>query len=257
MSEKNKKISEQNREDEVLQRALLWIGGAALLILFLLFLNRYYIQYRTTEIMFAAGLAKVLPILFWVGLVGCVGLGLMGRAAHKQGKSAKWLCAGGVLCVGAALCAGLTWRFGATAVQFLCGFILAVAVLALVYYLFQREFFVISLCCAVGIIGLWLFRRAEGSAHTVLLYAYLLGVAVLLVAVVLGVRTLQKNGGMWKQWRILSKKAAYSMVYVTCGVVAAILVAALLLGASMAYYLILPAVGWLVIMAVYFTVKLM
>ena len=46
------------------------------------------------------------------------------------------------------------------------------------------------------------------------------------------------------------------MVYITCIVIAALLVIALFVG-KLAFYLMFPAVAWLVVMAVYFTVKLM
>lgn len=256
MSDKKKNISAQNRhEDEVLNRALLWIGGAAILILFLLFLNRFYVNYRTTEINLAAGLAKALPIITGIALAGCVAGILLALNARKQGRSMKWWTALAVLFGGLALCGGLTWRFHGTAVQFLCGLVLAVAVLALVYYLFQHEFFIISVCSAVGITGLWLIRQE--TSHTVILYGFLLCAALFLLAAALLTRTLQKNGGEWKGRRLLSKKAAYSMVYLTCAIVAVLLIAALALGINLAYYLMFPAVGWLVVMAVYFTVKLM
>jgi len=47
------------------------------------------------------------------------------------------------------------------------------------------------------------------------------------------------------------------MVYLTCGIVAAVLAAALILGTAAAYYLIFVMVAWLFVMAVYYTVKLM
>ncbi len=255
-SKKDKQIAQSRHEDEVLNRALLWIGGAAILIAFILFLNRYYVHYRTTEIMFAAALAKALPIVAVLGLVGCAVGAFLARKAHLAQKSMKWYAALSVFCVGVAVCAGLTWRFSGTGTQFLCGVILATAVLALVYYLYQHEFFVIALSAAVGIVGLWLVRRAAG-AYAVLLYGYLLVAAAFLLAVALGARKLQKNGGEWKGRRIFHKKAAYPLVYLTCGIVAALMAAAAVLGAGVAYYLIFVAVAWLVVMAVYFTVKLM
>ncbi len=256
-SKKDKQIAQSRHEDEVLNRALLWIGGAAILIAFILFLNRYYVHYRTTEVMFAAAIAKALPIVVILGLVGCVAGAFLAHKAKLAKKSMKWLVALSVLCFGLAVCAGLAWRFSGTGTQFLCAVILATAVLALVYYLYQHEFFVISLSAAVGIVGLWLVRRAAGTSYTSILYGYLVLAAAFLLVVALGARKLQENGGEWKGRRLFHKKAAYPLVYLTCGIVAALLVAAVLLGASVAYYLIFVAVAWLVVMAVYFTVKLM
>ena len=258
MSDKKKDLSAQSRrEDEVLNRALLWIGGAAVMILLLLLTNRYYVRYRVSEVEIAAALARfVLPAVTVAGLAACAAGILLALSARKKQQSMKWPVALAAFCGTLAVTAGVVWRFHGTGVQVMCAVIPSVAVLALVYYLFQREFFAIAVLTGVGIAGLWLIRRA-GGVHTALLFVYLAAAAVLLVAAVLLARRLQAAGGLWNGKRILSKNAAYSMIYVTCTVVALLLVAALIAGAGVAYYLMFPAVGWLVIMAVYFTVKLM
>lgn len=258
MSDKKKDLSAQSRrEDEVLNRALLWIGGAAVMILLLLLTNRYYIRYRTSEVAIAAALARViLPAVSVVGLAACVVGILLARGRFKKGQSMKWPVTLAVFCGTLAVTAGVVWRFQGTGVQVMCAVIPSAAVLALVYYLFQREFFAIAVLTGTGIAGLWLIRRA-GGAHTVILYGYLVLAAVLLVAAVLLTHKLQAAGGLWNGKRILAKNAAYTMIYVTCAVVAVLLLAALVAGTGAAYYLMFPAVGWLVVMAVYFTVKLM
>ena len=131
-----------------------------------------------------------------------------------------------------------------------------VAVLALVYYLLQREFFLIALAGGIGLAALWVIRRADGG-NTAIVYAALVGALVLLIALALFCRKLQSAGGLWKEKRILSKNAAYPMVYASCGIMAVLLLAAAIAGSSVAYYLLFPCVGWLIVMAVYFTVKLM
>lgn len=258
MSNKKKELSAQSRrEDEVLNRALLWIGGAAILILLLLLTNRYYVRYRTTEIEIAAALARVvLPVVAAAALIGCLaGIALAVNASKKK-RDVKWPVALAVFCGGLCLSTAAVWRYHATGVQVMCAVIPAAAVLALVYYLFQREFFLIAVTTGIGIAGLWLVRRAA-APHQVLLYAYLVFAAAVLLAAALLSRKLQTAGGMWKDKRIFSKNASYSMIYVTCAIVAVLLIAAVVVGASAAYYLMFPAIGWLVVMAVYFTVKLM
>lgn len=258
MSEKKKEISRQSdREDEMLKRAFLWMAGAALLMGYLLFLNRYYIRYHSDEIGFMAVLLKLMPVFAGVEAAGCLAFGGLAWRAGKLGKRVKWLAALSVFFGGMLICTALVWRFNATAVQVLCGVILAAAVLALVYYLYQREFFLIAFCSALGIMGLWLIRRAAGTIHTGILYAYLAAAAVILAAVTAGVWKLQKNGGMWKQHRILHKKTVYPLVYATCGMVAVLLAAGLALGPAIAFYLMFPVIGWIIVMAVYFTVRLM
>ena len=257
MSNKKKDVSAQSRrEDEVLNRTLLWISGAAVMLLVLLLTNRYYVNYRTTEVKIAYALLKVLPILAGAFAVFCAAGILAAWKSHKAGKPMKWFVAAAAFCGTLALSLAVIWRFQGTGVQVMCALIPAAAVLALVYYLFQREFFLIAVLTGAGIAGLWLIRRANGG-HPVILYSYLLAVAVLLVGTAVLSRKVQAANGMWNEKRILPKNAAYPAVYATCGVVAILLIAALAAGTSTAYFLMFPAVGWLVVMAVYFTVKLM
>lgn len=72
---------------------------------------------------------------------------------------------------------------------------------------------------------------------------------------------MQKNGGVLRlggrSIQVFGRNAGYGMVYLTCGIVAAVLAAALILGTAAAYYLIFVMVAWLFVMAVYYTVKLM
>ncbi len=256
MTNKKEKLNAQSRrEEEALNRVLLWIGGAALLIVFTLFLNRYYVNYSTSEIMFAAGLSKVLPILSVLAVLGFLLFGFLSYRS-KQNGHCKFLFLS-ILCLGLSVCSFLVWRFSGTAIPFLCGTILSAAVLALVYYLYPREFFLISFSSALGILGLWLIRRAAGTPHTVLLYSYLTAAALLLALIAFGTWKLQKENGVWKDHRLFHKKAIYPLVYLTCALIAVLLAAGVILGGSMAYYLLFAVVVWVLIMAVYFTVKLL
>ena len=90
-------------------------------------------------------------------------------------------------------------------------------------------------------------------------YTYAIVLGVLLVGAVVVFRVMQTAGGKLKlggKWReILPKSANYALLYVTCAVVAAVAIAALLLGAVTLLYGVL--VAWLLILAVYYTVRLM
>lgn len=258
MSEKKKEFAARSRrEDEVLNRTLLWIGGAAVLLLFLLFINRYFLHYRASELSLVLALNRyILPGITILGLVGVAVGGLLVKRALSAGRSAKWFAVLALFCAGLALCSLAARLFHAAGVQFMCAAIPAIAVLALVYYLFQREFFLIALAAGVGIAALWVIRRA-GTAHIMFLYGALMGALAVLLALALICRRLQAAQGLWKGKRLLAKHAAYPMIYATCVVMAVLLLIAAVVGSGIAYYLMFPAVGWLIIMAVYFTVKLM
>lgn len=254
MSDKKRANSAQSRrEDEVLNRTLIWICGAAVLIMILLLTNRYYVNYRTNEIEQAYRLSKILPILAGVGVAAGLAGAVMAWSAHKKDTSCKWWVTLAAFCGTLGVMLAMVWRFQAFGVQIMCALIPAAAILAMVYYLFQREFFVIALTSGVGMLGLWMVRRLAGRTP---LYVVLALIAVFLAAVALLTRKVQGAGGMWKDRRILSKNAAYPMIYITCAVVAVLLAAAMVAG-NLAFYLMFPAVAWLVVMAVYFTVKLM
>ena len=133
----------------------------------------------------------------------------------------------------------------------------AVTVLALIYYLYQREFFFSAALSALGLLGIKVAAQAESSP--LLGYGYLAVLAVLVLAGAVCFRLLQSHKGFWsvkgKAKEILPKNANYAMLYVTCILVAAVVIAALVLGALAVLYGVL--VAWLLILAVYYTVRLM
>ncbi|WP_297716330.1 hypothetical protein [Intestinimonas sp.] len=258
----DKRAARNHKEDIVLNRVLIWFGAAVVAELVLLLLNRYYINVTTApgEIEFAGALLKAWPVLIGVTAVGAA-LCLFWSYFWAKGGKRITLPAilAGVFFVGLVISV-VTYRFYATGVQFLCGAVPAAAVLALVYYLYQHEFFAVTVLSALGLVGLWLFRRA-GGGHQTLVYAYVAVLAVILVGTVLLCRSLSAKDGVLtlggKKLQLFSRSASYGMIYLTCAVVAVAVAAALLLGTAVAYYLIFALVAWIFIMAVYYTVKLM
>lgn len=257
-----KRAARSHKEDVILNRVLIWFGAAVVVELILLLLNRYYVNITTApgEIEFAGALLKAWPAIIGVTAVGTVVCLLWAIFRVKGGKPATLP---GVLFgvfLTALVISVVTYRFYGAGVQFLCGIVPAAAVLALVYYLYQHEFFAVTVLSALGLVGLWLFRRA-GSAHQPLLYGYIVVLAVILVAAVLLCRSMSNHGGALtlggKKLQVFSHNASYGMIYLTCAIVAVAVAAALALGTGAAYYLIFALVGWLFVMAVYYTVKLM
>lgn len=263
--DKEKRVSEKraekdHKEDVVLNRVLVWFGAAVVAELVLLLLNRYYINYTTSEIEFAKGLLNAFPIIIGVAAAATAACAVWTYLNWKGGKSRlvssilAWIC-GALLVISV-----VTYLFYASGVQFLCGAVPVAAVLALVFYLYQHEFFAVTVLSALGILGLWIFRRS-GGGHQAVVYGYMAILAVALVLAVLACRSMQKGGGVLeisgKKLHLFSRNTAYGMIYATCALVAVVLIAAFVLGSSAAYYLIFAMVAWLFVMAVYYTVKLM
>lgn len=134
----------------------------------------------------------------------------------------------------------------------------AAAVLAMIYYLYQRDFFCIALICAGGIFSLWLYRRQFLLHPTRIRCGFVLAFLLLAAAAVLFALLRRKKGALPAQVRrFFPRETCYPLLYVTCGLTALLLALTLALGGTAAYYLLFALVAWLFIMAVVYTVKLM
>ena len=109
------------------------------------------------------------------------------------------------------------------------------AALALVYYLYQREFFLSALVSGVGVLGLWFVRHAGASSF------YTIGaVAVILVLAVMMLWLKGHGGSLFsgEAGQLLPEEAGYPLMLLSCVIsLAAIAIAAFVEGA-----VLLPAV---------------
>ena len=255
---KKEQLQQQRRrqEDATLMKVLYWIVGAVVLEILLLLLNRYYVNFTSDDIAVAVGLRTALPILAVVFLALCVLCVVLSVRRRKAEKPVGILGILAVYMVLLAVCCVICRLFSDTGIRFLYVAVPVVAVLALVYYLYQREFFLVACLSVLGILGVWMSGHRGAS---VLVYAYVVVLLVIVVAVLLLARKLQKSQGVLtikeKAREIFPKNANYPVLYITCGVVAAVVIATLFLGGLTLLYGIL--VAWLLIMAVYYTVRMM
>lgn len=249
----------RKQEDMALNRLLIWfaiaIGYEALVLL----IKRFYVNFRMSdfEIDLALGLSHVFGILQWAGLV------LVGAAvgwlvyAKKHGKPLVKPAVLAAALFGLWFTAFVTYRFGFNGGVDLLGAVApAAAVLAMVYYLYQREFFCNTVITGCGILCLWLYRRYFQYHPNVIRAGYVLA-WVLLAAAAAVFWKLSQSGGKWKKLRVFPAKISYVPAYATCGLTAGVLAAALIGGAAVAFYAIFVLVIWLFCMAVYYTVRLM
>lgn len=135
------------------------------------------------------------------------------------------------------------------------------ALAGLVYYLYQREFFYAGLGVGLAVVGMWLARKAVGSAswsgkYMVVEIVFLVVIAVLLVlAVMIG-----RNGGKWKKGeqarQVFSGSTNYAMVYGSLVAAAAAILVGMFAPAA-ALYLMWIGIAWLFVLAVYYTVHMM
>lgn len=253
--DKNQREARRRQEDQALNRGLMWVGGAIVLEFLLLLVNRYYINFRVSEVDLAEMILNTLKVLriagAVVGVLAMVWTVLRFRKGQKTGLTLVLALACGAL----AVCAHITLAFRDAGVQMLFLMVPAWAGLALIYYLYQREFFLGAVASGLSILGLWFVRcGVRVGLETILTL-----VGVLLVAA--AALWLKKNNGVWKQGerevRLMPKKTSYPLILASCLVGLLALLAAIALGANLAYYLIFAMVAWLFALLVYYTVKLM
>ena len=253
--DKNQREARRRQEDRALNRGLMWVGGAIVLEFLLLLVNRYYIHFKTSEIDLAIALRTVLQVLRIAGAVAgiaaLVWAVLRFRKSEKTGLPLVLALACGAL----AVCAHITMAFQDSGVRMLFLMVPAWAGLALIYYLYQREFFLGAVASGLSILGLWFVRY--GSRFSLETVLTLVGVLVVAAAAL----WLKKNNGVLKQGeseiRILSKNTSYPLILASCLVGLLVQLAAMALGANLAYYLMFAMVAWLFALLVYYTVKLM
>lgn len=255
--DKKQREARRHQEDIALNRALLWVGGAIILEVLLLLVNRYYINFRVTEteVAVASFLSSALRVLRLAGTAAAVVCLIWAVLRFRKG-GASGLPTVLALAFGAvAVCSHVAVSFQQSGMRMLFLLVPAWAGLALVYYLYHRDFFLSAAAVGMSILGLWFIRYGVSALpETVII---LVGI-VLVGAVALW---LKKQGGVIHRAdgspvQILAKNAAYPVILVSClASLAAVVVG--LLASSTAYYLIFVMVAWLFALLVYYTVKLM
>lgn len=250
MDKKQREVRRQ-QEDLAFKRGLLWVLGAAVLECLLALVNRFYINYYPEEWRIAYGFLYTLMALRVVGpIVAVLGLAWMVLRLRKGGGVVLPI---GVAALGGALgiCAHVTLSLQAIGVSMLFWLVVAWGVLGLVYYIYQREFFLAASGVGLSVLGMWFVRYN----HWLEAAAALVGIVLVLAVVVL----LKKNSGVLscvREVRFLPKDAAYGAVLLSCVAALVALVAAMVLGSGVAYYLIFVMLAWLFALFVYYTVKM-
>lgn len=253
---KEERAAKKRREDQALNRVLWWFGGAVVLEFFILLLNRFYINFDRGGLALAQGLALALRVLVWTSLAAAVGCGIWWWLRRR--KEGKTFLPGALTIAATALClcalVASLWR--TVGVQFLCLSVPAAAVLALIYYLYQREFFLVALHGSVALFAMWGYRKfifvLPRTAYG-LMAVCAVGVLALEVVTFL----LQRHDGRLGKRQLLGKKVNYPLLYAAGGVTLCALLTALILGATAAYWALFVVVAWLFGAAVYYTVRLM
>ena len=254
--DRNEREARRHQEDRALNKALIWVGVAIVLEFLLVLVNRYYINYNTSteSINRVLAIQAALVGLRWASLaalVVCVVWMLV--QLSKNGNAVLpgvlAIAAGGLL-----LCSHVILTFRDAGLRMMFWMVPAWAALALVYYLYQREFFFSAVISGLGLLGLWFVRHASP------LGLYTILVVVVLVLLTLGLFLLKKKDGLFQlgkgKARLLPAEANYSLIFLSFVVSLVVIALAAFVGGSMAYYLLYAMVAWLFALLVYYTVKM-
>ncbi len=252
----------EEQELAIFRRVLTCLAAVVCLEILVLLGNRYFFHYMTNEIQLALSLMQVLEVLQYAGVGVGVLLLLCAIFAHRKYPKAGMIRSVlGVSCILLSVCAILFLQVGQSSVSLLLASIPSLGALMLVYYLYQKEFFVLTLLSTVGIFGLWVFRQTQNTLPLSLYHAYLV-VGIVVVAVIVGFSWhLSRNEGQctWCKCEreVFADDANYGLIWLTSVAVVLCLVAALFLGMGFAYYAFLSLIVWVFVMAVYYTARLM
>lgn len=256
---KKTKAAKAKAEEAALNRILCWVAGGSVLEFLLLLLNRYYYYYRLDEFTIYAALGVAVKILAVAGLV-CAGAALFWwNGAKKAGKSTALPTVLGFFMLGVSVSCFAAWIFYGAGIHLMYVVVPVVVALAVIFYLYQREFFLVSCESALALLTIWVCSKGMNGSHAVIAYGCAV-VSVLAVLAAAGLcRKAQAERGVvefsGREVRVFSKDANYVMLYLGSIILLLVLILAVIGINQMALYAV--TVAWLLIAAVYYTVKLM
>ncbi len=255
-NKQKKEITETVKKDYVTNKLLLVFTLAFALLL--LFMNIGRMMKSTATYMTAWNIAKIASgISCALVLAGIVML----IVEKVKGLDTKYkLLSGKNITVAAAIIAlcstALSLVFSSSMLMLLYVFVPAIVVLYIVYYSYQRDFFMIALSSILSGAAIWLLiSDIVNSADSLILAIAALVILVLAVITVVA----QVRGGKIKlfgrELTVFRDGAKFALVYLTY-ILSLMLLVAAFLAADLAIYFIFGLVGYILLIGVYYTVKL-
>ena len=255
MFEKGKREQRHEQEDATFNKMLLWLAGAVAVELLVMLVKQLYVN-------FIAGVAVAAALLSFFRVFTFLGAALTAAGIvwavlnFRNGKRVT------VPCICASVAAGL-WAMsvlsyflfpdGLNVVMLLPA---VGAVLIVVYFLYQRIFFLNALLTVGGLLAMWMHRQFFMQHPTMIRLAFA-AVFVLLAAGLALSFLLRRGEGKLGGLRVMPPDTNYLMTWITCAVTALSLVLTLVLGTAAGFYLLFVLVAWVFIQAVFYTVQLM
>lgn len=254
---KKNRAAKAKAEEEALNSILYWVLGGLTLEFLLILLNRYWVNYRIAEFDFRSGILE--PAVKILAFLSLAGVAVAAFWWKKGGMKERLPLAATLMSLGISAGCFSAWLVGEAGITVMYTVVPAIVLLAVIFYLYQREFFLIACISALGLLGIWLCSHGVSGRTGVVCWIYVLCTLAVLGATAWGFSLCQKDQGSltWegKKFRLLAKETVYPLLYGTAAIAAGVLVCALMGVPSMALYAV--SVAWLLVMAVFYTVKLM
>lgn len=257
MTEKEKRQMRHKEEDVIFNRMLLWMAGVIVAEAVVLFVKRFYIDItaRDFDIAMAQFLSGFFGIFMYAGCVLTIAGIVWCALAKKSGRSTKLPTALTAAVAFIWVLSLFSYVLSDVGVKVMMVLPIVAAVLILIYFLYQRVFFVNTVLTGFGMAGLWCFRQFYDAHTTFMVVMFVLGWVVLAAIAVLAY-VLKKHNGKLGKCQVVTDHKSYAACWLTCAVVAAATILTMILGSGYAFYLIYVLIGWLFCLAVYYTVKL-
>lgn len=273
--DQREKLLLRQEEDRRFVQGCIWVVFIVIVELLLFQIQKHYIDFSITE----AGMAKAdffdgllhggRTATLYLSMASLLWTGVTLLSGKKPLFPCLVLLSGSLVFL--ATCHG-TLVYGAKGVEMLLLLVPAWGGLGLVYFLYQVEFFISALFTSFGGVGLWLYRQTslytgedELSLAQMTFYVVVNGTLLLILGGFFVINKAGKTGGILTLGSrditlISDTKDASSLWLVGLSGVISLGALALSMGLGspmVAYYCTFALLGWLFVLLVYFTVKLM
>lgn len=255
MFEKGKREQRHEQEDAAFNKMLLWLLGAVVVELFIMLVKQLYVN-RLAGMTVAYVLLNVFHIFAFLGVALTAEAIVWAVLNYRRGKPAVVPCICAAAAAGLWVLSVLSYYLYPEGLNIMLLLPAVGAVLIVVYFLYQRVFFLNTLMTAGGLLALWLYRQYYATHPTMIRLGFAAGFVLLAAALVLSF-LLRNGGGKLGGLRVMPADTGYWMTWITCGVTALTMVLTLVLGAAAGFYLLFALVAWEFVQAVFYTVRLM
>ncbi len=263
INSKTKNPLSQKEQDYITNKVLLVFTAAVCGILVLVLLYRLLVTgstvmqgYYTVMILGAAG---VFGVIF-----GFVRLFKEKRLQNTELYKFKVFSGKNIIIVSAivAVCCLLICIYYVSVIKVLYVVLPVLAVYYLVYNVYQREFFLVTIDLGAAVAMLWIIGKAQANTDKAYFVYIALGLyAVWTILNLIACSRARNRQGVLKlgknEVELFLTKNGFRMLILTVVIMLAILLAAVLLGPTATYYLKFVVFAYLFVSAVYYTVKLM